>query len=155
MSSQHTCPTSKPGLDFTTGIFQLLPTLPLVATYVESLLTHLSIQLPEEFLTLQTLYNSSMSCDILSDPVLYRAIFLTVSIGFFCMSNIAPHSAKNFDSNRHYLRQDLIFAHPGAHLLLKWTKTSSGSQGLSLDPASSSQKLFCLPSEGPQVPFTL
>ena len=39
------------------------------------------------------------------------------------MSNMAPHSRFKFDSNRHFLRQDVIFADPGAHILLKWTKT--------------------------------
>ena len=39
------------------------------------------------------------------------------------MSNIAPNSRFRFDKNRHILRQDIIFAHPGTHALLKWTKT--------------------------------
>ena len=39
------------------------------------------------------------------------------------MSNIAPHSSSKFDPCVHFLRQDLIFAPPGAHLLIKWTKT--------------------------------
>ena len=39
------------------------------------------------------------------------------------MFNVAPHSDKTFDPARHFLRQDLIFADPGAHLLIKWTKT--------------------------------
>ena len=39
------------------------------------------------------------------------------------MSNIAPHSSSKFDPCGHFLRQDLIFAPPGAHLLIKWTKT--------------------------------
>ena len=39
------------------------------------------------------------------------------------MSNVAPHSRFKFDPNRHFLRQDIIFHPPGAHVLLKWTKT--------------------------------
>ena len=39
------------------------------------------------------------------------------------MSNIAPHSSKNFSKQHHFLRQDVIFGPPGAHLVLKWTKT--------------------------------
>ena len=42
---------------------------------------------------------------------------------FLRMSNIAPHSLKLFDPNKHFLRQDVIFAPPGAHLILKWCKT--------------------------------
>ena len=39
------------------------------------------------------------------------------------MFNIAPHSRFKFDPNRHILRQDILFQEPGAHILLKWTKT--------------------------------
>ena len=39
------------------------------------------------------------------------------------MSNIAPHSRFKFDSNKHILRRDVPFLPPGAHILLKWTKT--------------------------------
>ena len=39
------------------------------------------------------------------------------------MSNIAPHSSKQFNPQRHLLRQDVIFAPPGAHIILKWCKT--------------------------------
>ena len=36
---------------------------------------------------------------------------------------MAPNSRFKFDSNRHFLRHDIIFHYPGAHVLLKWTKT--------------------------------
>ena len=39
------------------------------------------------------------------------------------MFNIAPHSRVKFDPGRHLLRQNIIFASPGAHILLKWSKT--------------------------------
>ena len=39
------------------------------------------------------------------------------------MSNVALHSRSQFDPRRHFLRQDLIFGPPGAHLVIKWTKT--------------------------------
>ena len=39
------------------------------------------------------------------------------------MSNIATHSTKQFSVDRHFLRQDVIFGPPGAHLVVKWTKT--------------------------------
>ena len=42
---------------------------------------------------------------------------------FCACSNIAPHSRSQFDPRRHFLRQDLIFGPPGAHLVIKWTKT--------------------------------
>ena len=39
------------------------------------------------------------------------------------MSNIAPHRKKVFVPTGHILRQDLIFAPPGLHIIVKWTKT--------------------------------
>ena len=78
---------------------------------------------PRGIFDVHTLYRISLSCDSLSDPILFRAIFLTAFFGFLRMSNIAPHSSQKFDHNHHFLRQDLIFAPPGAHLLIKWTKT--------------------------------
>ena len=78
---------------------------------------------PRGIFDVHTLYNISLSCDILTDPILFRAIFLTAFYGFLRMSNIAPHSASKFSPDHHFLRQDLIFACPGTHLLIKWTKT--------------------------------
>ena len=78
---------------------------------------------PRGVFDIHTLYRLSLACDSLSDPILYRAIFLTAFFAFLRMSNMAPHSARAFDPTRHFLRQDLIFADPGVHLLIKWTKT--------------------------------
>ena len=72
---------------------------------------------------IHTIYLISIICDRLSDPLLFRSIFLTAFYAFFRMSNIAPHSKKAFDPTIHILRQDLIFASPGIHILVKWTKT--------------------------------
>ena len=78
---------------------------------------------PRGVFDIPTLYNISMSCDTRDDPHLYRAIFLVAFYGILRMSNIAPHSSKNFSQHHHFLRQDVIFGPPGAHLILKWTKT--------------------------------
>ena len=72
---------------------------------------------------IKTLHGISMACDVLSDPPLFRSIFLTAFYDFLRMSNIAPHSLKQFNPSVHLLRQDLIFGPPRAHLILKWTKT--------------------------------
>ena len=78
---------------------------------------------PRGIFDLRTMYDISKACDSLPDPPLFRAIFLVAFYGFLRMSNIAPHSAKQFSPSIHFLRQDVLFAPPGAHLLLKWTKT--------------------------------
>ena len=81
---------------------------------------------PKGVFDIPTLYQLSCSCDILPDPLLFRAIFLTAFFGFLRMSSIAPHSSSKFNPDVHFLRQDIIFAPPPpprAHLLIKWTKT--------------------------------
>ena len=95
-----------------------------VANYMRSISINSSFRpTPRGIFDLTTLYHISVSCDILSDPVLYRVIFLTSFYGFLRMPNIAPHRAKQFSKHRHFLRQDVFFAEPGAHLIIKWTKT--------------------------------
>ena len=44
------------------------------------------------------------------------------------MSNFAPHSLSKFQPDKHFLCRDLVFSPPGAHLLIKWTKTLQDHQ---------------------------
>ena len=78
---------------------------------------------PRGLFDIKTMYHISISCDILTDPMLFRAIFLTAYFGFLRMSNMAPRSVKKFDPSKHFLRRDVQFLPPGVHLLIKWTKT--------------------------------
>ena len=87
-----------------------------------SINTHFS-PTPRGVFDLITPCHISVSCDILSDHFLFRDIFHTSFLAFLIMSNIAPHSAKRFDPCKHTLSQDLIFAHSGAHLVIKSPKT--------------------------------
>ena len=77
---------------------------------------------------IRTIYPISLSCDILSDPLLFRAIFLVSFYGFLRMSNVAPHSSAKFYPSIHFLRKDLIFGPPGAHLIMKCSKTLQSSK---------------------------
>ena len=79
--------------------------------------------IPRGSFDIPTLLQISQACDSLSDPLLLRAAFLLAFFGFLRMSNIAPHSIAAFDYSRHLNRQDVIFAPPGAHVLIKWAKT--------------------------------
>ena len=78
---------------------------------------------PRGIFDLSTMSAISRACNILEDPILFRAAFLTAFFALFRMSNVAPHSRFKFDPNQHILRQGGIFHHPGAHILVKWTKT--------------------------------
>ena len=95
----------------------------LIQAYVRSISINSSFNpTPRRIFDIKTLALISSTCDILDDPPLYRAAFLLAFFAFLRMSNVAPHSRFKFDPNRHFLRQDIIFQHPGAHILLKWTK---------------------------------
>ena len=96
----------------------------LVLDYVRSITinSHFS-PVPKGIFDVNTLAQIIHTCDLLSDPPLYKAAFLLAFFAFLRMSNIAPHSKQKFDAHKHFLRQDIIFAPPGAHVLLKWTKT--------------------------------
>ena len=61
------------------------------------------------------------------------------------MSNIAPHSLSKFDPNKHFLRKDLVFGHPGAHLVMKWSKTLQSSQSFHIVQLPSISNLFLCP----------
>ena len=78
---------------------------------------------PRGVFDLSALAAISRACSILDDPDLFRAVFLVAFFAFLRMSNVAPHSRFKFDPLRHILRQDVIFQDPGAHILIKWTKT--------------------------------
>ena len=64
------------------------------------------------------------SCHILRYTVLYRSVFLTAFFGFLRLSNICPDTTTNFDFTRHLARGDFILGSPGAHLVIKWSKTN-------------------------------
>ena len=56
---------------------------------------------------IKTLYQISIACDLLPDPILYRAIFLVVDEQYS-----PPHSAKLFQKDKQILRKDVAFKPP-------------------------------------------
>ena len=65
----------------------------------------------------------------------------TVLLGFFGLlriSNIAPPFTKAFDPNKHLLRRDVSFLHPGTHIRLKWAKNIQAPERVHV------LKLFCI-----------
>ena len=96
----------------------------LIASYLRSISINSNFaNTPRGIFDLTTLSAISRACEILQDPPLFRAAFLVAFFAFLPMSNIAPHYTFKFDTNKHILRQDILFLPPGAHILLKWTKT--------------------------------
>ena len=71
---------------------------------------------PRGVFDIRTMYNISIACDSLHDPILYRAIFLVSFFAFLRISNVAPHSPRQFDR----FVQTSFLAPPGAHLIIKF-----------------------------------
>ena len=59
------------------------------------------------------------ACNSIHHGFIYKAIFLLAYFAFLRLSNMAPSSSKMFDATRHFLRSDVIFGPPGAHIIVK------------------------------------
>ena len=66
------------------------------------------------------------ACEKLQYPYIYKSIFLLAFFTFLRISNFAPLTTSGFDSTRHLTRGDLVWGHPGAHLIVKWAKNMQG-----------------------------
>ena len=106
---------------------------------------------PRGIFDIRTMYAISKACDSLGDPPLFRAIFLVAFYAFFRLSNIAPHSARQFSKDRHFLRQDLMFHPPGAHLLVKWAKNLQDSNSFHIVQLPMVDNFFLCPVKALQT----
>ena len=52
-----------------------------------------------------------------------KQLYCCHSSVFFRISNLFPHSNATFQPLKQLARGDIFFAAPGAHVLLKWSKT--------------------------------
>ena len=59
----------------------------------------------------------------LEAPQVFTSLYLLAFFSFLRLSNIVPHSFKQFDGSRHLARGDIIFSHDMAIILVKWSKT--------------------------------
>ena len=62
-------------------------------------------------------------CDLIHMGIVFKAAILTSFFSFLRISNLVPHSTSSFDFMKQLARADVIFAPPGAHIIIKWTKT--------------------------------
>ena len=53
----------------------------------------------------------------------YKAAYLLSFFSFLRISNLVPHTIKTYDPLQQLARADIIFAPPGALVLIKWSKT--------------------------------
>ena len=62
-------------------------------------------------------------CDSMYMGMVYKAAYLLAFFSFLRISNLVPHSVNAFSVFKHLTKADVIFAPPGAHIIVKWTKT--------------------------------
>ena len=62
-------------------------------------------------------------CERMYLGMTYKASFLLSFFSFLRISNLVPHSMNSFDPLKQLARGDIIFALPGAHIVVKWSKT--------------------------------
>ena len=77
--------------------------------------------------TIPLLYQLASACNSIRYGKVYKASFLLAYFAFQRLSNIVPVSANSFDPTHHFLRRDVIFGPPGAHIILKWAKAMQSS----------------------------
>ena len=94
-----------------------IPKLPSNPLFIKQLFTP---SLLEQLLIKQTIFPHHL---------LYHALYLLAFHGFFRISNLLPQSPNSFNLAQHLARGDIIFAPPGAHVVLKWSKTLNNRQG--------------------------
>ena len=60
----------------------------------------------------------------LEAPQVFTSFCLLAFLSFLRLSNMVPHTFKNFDVSRHLARGDIIFSHDMAIILVKCSKTT-------------------------------
>ena len=54
---------------------------------------------------------------------IFKAVYLTAFFSFLRISNLVSHSISSYSHLKQLARADVMFAHPGATLLISWSKT--------------------------------
>ena len=129
---------------------------------------------PLNLISVQLLEKIVKVCDKLKSPHIFKPLYLFAFFSFLRLSNILPHSARQFDLTRHLTRGDLIFTQNSCTVIIKWSKTLQNRKGFktiaipslgasplcpitslqhmfTVIPASKNSPLFCLPSTAKHV----
>ena len=78
---------------------------------------------PLQIITVEILHQIIKSCEALQLPYIFKPLYLFAFFSFLRLSNILPHSARQFDPTRHLTRGDLIFTQNSCTVIIKWSKT--------------------------------
>ena len=65
----------------------------------------------------------SLACDSMYLGHIFKALYLVAFYLFLRISNLVPHSFASYSHFKQLARANVIFALPGALLIIKWSKT--------------------------------
>ena len=70
-----------------------------------------------------TLHSIIQQCDRIHMGYIFKAAILLSYFAFLRISNLVPHSIPTYNPLKQLARGDIFFFPPGAHVMLKWSKT--------------------------------
>ena len=109
-------------------IVHALGTKPFKDERIPLFLKSLKIQAPfcpsvKSHIDISTLEAILLQCKNYPYPEIFRPLYLLRFFSFLRLSNILPHTVKNFNSTRQLARGDFISVDQDAVVLMKWSKS--------------------------------
>ena len=77
----------------------------------------------KKIVDIPTLILIANTCDSMYMGHIFKAFYLLAFFSFLRISNLVPHSKNSFSPLQQLAQGDIIFAPPGLHILVKWSKT--------------------------------
>ena len=97
---------------------------PRVTVFLKAVRKHVPINPNiKSVIDIPTLVRIIHQCDRSYMGIVFKAAFLLSFFSFLRILNLAPHSISAFDPLKQLTREDIIFAPPGAIIIIKWSKT--------------------------------
>ena len=105
-----------------------LPTDPFHDRQIPLLLKSIKINRPfvpkiAHGLTIERLHQFIATSTGLEHNVTFIALHSFIFFSFLCLSNLLPHTSRQYDFTRHMARGDVIFIQSGATVIIKWLTT--------------------------------
>ena len=149
-----------------------------VSLFIRSLKIHRPFKVSlKPIISLNMLKDICATCDTMFLGHIFKAVYLTAFFSFLRIFNLVCHSLSSFSHIKQLARADVIFSHPGASLLISWSKTMQTNDKIRLIkipflqgsplcpvtalqvilrsvPGSNNSPLFQIKSKGAWVPLT-
>ena len=77
----------------------------------------------KKIIDIDTLQLIVRTCDSMYMGQVFKAVYTLAYFSFLRLSNLVPHTSAQFSPLYHLARADIIFAHPGMQVIIKWSKT--------------------------------